>query len=95
MPGRRLRSRHVESLVAQSDAQLGKGATGRVYLVRSRGKLCALKVGSTPKLLEFYQREVDTMASLRGAGGSPIPLGFCPKVPAILMSYCGPESLYA
>ncbi|XP_027231594.2 serine/threonine-protein kinase VRK1-like [Penaeus vannamei] len=33
------------------------------------------------------------MAKLGGAGGAPIPLGFCPETPALLMSCCGSHNL--
>nr|XP_027231594.1 serine/threonine-protein kinase VRK1-like [Penaeus vannamei] len=33
------------------------------------------------------------MAKLGGAGGAPIPLGFCPETPALLMTCCGSHNL--
>lgn len=81
---------------ALADAQLcllGKGSNGSVCLVRYEGQLCALKTGLKACYTAAFEKEAAIMAKLGGAGGAPLPLGFCPETPALLMTFCGSRSL--
>lgn len=74
---------------------LGEGGNGRVFRSWFRGRECALKVGLYSEQADDFEEEVALMEALRGAGGSPVLLGFCPETPAILMTLCGSCDLYS
>ncbi|XP_037789288.1 serine/threonine-protein kinase Pkn1-like [Penaeus monodon] len=76
----------VKTLLVNSIDTLGKGANGSVVLVRHEGQMCALKIAMRESQLASFEKERYIMQILAGAGGAPLPLAFCPEVPALLMS---------
>lgn len=83
----------MRALADASPSLLGKGSNGSVILVRHGEKLCALKTGLQQWHAAAFEEEGNVMARLGGAGGAPIPLGFCPDTPALLMTCCGSRNL--
>ncbi|XP_069983783.1 uncharacterized protein [Penaeus vannamei] len=90
---KRLSKYQTTVLLHQAKACLGEGSFGSVFLVNFEGKDCALKVGNTKDEAESLERDRAILEKLRGVGGAPIPLAYCPEVPAFIMSYCGAQDL--
>ncbi|XP_037802008.1 casein kinase I homolog HRR25-like [Penaeus monodon] len=80
-------------LMHQAKACLGQGCFGSVFRVSCEGKDCALKVGNTKDEAEYLEMDRAILEKLRGAGGAPIPLAYCPEMPAFVMTYCGRQDL--
>lgn len=72
---------------------LGMGNFGQVYSVVYDDEKCALKVGYYRKDSASFKAEMECMQFVGGAGGAPIPLAFCPEMPALIMTLCGATTL--
>lgn len=72
---------------------LGEGISAHVLRVLHEGLECALKTGLDQEDSDLFREEVEYLELLDGAGGAPVPLGFCPEVPALLMTFCGADDL--
>ncbi|XP_047497340.1 casein kinase I homolog HRR25-like [Penaeus chinensis] len=91
---RRLSKYQTRVLMHQAKACLGQGCFGSVFHVTFDGKDCALKVGNTMDEAESLERDRMILEKLGGAGGAPIPLAYCPEMPAFVMTYCGRQDLF-
>ncbi|XP_063590130.1 uncharacterized protein LOC134767010 [Penaeus indicus] len=93
MAARRLSKYQTKVLMHQARACLGEGGFGTVFHVRFDGKDCALKVGNSMDEAESLERDRGILEKLGGAGGAPLPLAYCPEMPALVMTYCGRQDL--
>nr|XP_027235941.1 casein kinase I-like [Penaeus vannamei] len=95
MSVRALSSSAVEALLQDPSAKvLGEGAFGRAYSVVYEGRKCVVKLGLFGSSGPNFRQECDLLEELGGAGGAPIPLGFCPDLPALIMTLCGSENMF-
>ncbi|XP_063586893.1 casein kinase I-like [Penaeus indicus] len=83
----------VQLLELKKISFLGHGASGYVDLVFYGGQKCALKIGQTASALPSFENERKMMELIAGAGGAPRVLAFCPKIPALIMTFCGAKDL--
>ncbi|XP_042865061.1 uncharacterized protein LOC122248806 [Penaeus japonicus] len=89
----RLSVAQVHEILEDCRGQLGEGTNGCVFFVYYGELECALKIGFDPSDRPQYTNEMERMELIGGAGGAPVPLGFCPEMPALLMTFCGAHNL--
>lgn len=83
----------VYKLLKNKTKTLGSGAFGTVTLVNWHGEPAALKVANGPKALNSFEREVQVLSELKGAGGAPLLLGVSYDPLALLTTYKGSTNL--
>lgn len=79
----------MKALTQRASLTLGLGSFSIVYLVERSGVAYALKVGGRRAEAAAFERELEIMNALAGAGGAPLALALCRDAPAILMSCRG------
>ncbi|XP_047496518.1 uncharacterized protein LOC125044110 [Penaeus chinensis] len=94
MPIEALSRKAVDTLLRDPRTRfLGEGSYGKVFLVLYQGQQCVVKRGQAIHDVLDFVEETKLMEVLKGAGGAPIPLGFCYDIPALVMTFCGAKNM--